>query len=313
MKSLVRASLLLAALLGAAAGASAEGLQGVYRYNFSNFGGHLPLMGVRLHVDAIRDEAYVLESSVLRVFNRSGMEIHSVTLDTADANFYDVGVNPAGDIFLLAVPQDRKAGWYLQQCDFRGTPKARVTPRGLPERLANFGPNHMAVTRDGFVLVSAAQLLAVYLAPNGGFEKAIDLIPALELPANAAGTVQLGGFAVAPDGSLLFTVPERFQATVVAPDGTHRIFGTPGSREGQFGIVAGIAADAQGRIYVADKLRSRVMVFDGKLEFLGEFGGYGDDPGDLVVPDSVAVSPSGFVYVTQMRRRGISVFEITSD
>lgn len=49
-------------------------------------------------------------------------------------------------------------------------------------------------------------------------------------------------------------------------------FGRSGSAAGRFGVIAGIAVDRQGRVIVADKLKSVVMVFDKDFTFLSEFG-----------------------------------------
>ena len=53
-----------------------------------------------------------------------------------------------------------------------------------------------------------------------------------------------------------------FSAFRLSPGGEVAQFGRPGSGPGKFGVVAGIAADEAGYIYVADRLRSVVLVFD---------------------------------------------------
>jgi streptogramin lyase len=74
--------------------------------------------------------------------------------------------------------------------------------------------------------------------------------------------------------------------------------------------VAGIASDSRGNLFVADKLKSAIMVFDKEFNFLTEFGYRGLKPGNLIVPDDVAIDRRDRVYVSQARKRGVSVFAI---
>lgn len=300
-----------ALLLGApAVPAFAEGVTATYRHNLADFGGTIPFMGVRLHLDGERDEAYVFDGSTIRIFTPTGMETFSIEVGSRLSRIFDLAVGPSGDIFLLGVDDLQSGEFFIERCDFRGAPGQRITPRGLPERLAGFVPNHMAIHDGRFVLVSSAGFVAVVLTESGAFERAIEFFDMLELSPAQRASVQVAGFAVAPDGSLLFTIPEQFAVLVVRPDGSHVSFGKGGSRAGEFGVVGGIAVDSERRVFVSDKQRSVVLVFDENFEFVTEFGGYGDQPDSLVRPDQVAVSPSGKLYVTQMRQRGISVFEI---
>jgi DNA-binding beta-propeller fold protein YncE len=87
-------------------------------------------------------------------------------------------------------------------------------------------------------------------------------------------------------------------------------FGQPGSIPGKFGVASGIIADNKGNYLVADKLKSVISVFDRGTQFLMEFGGRGNGPGDLIVPDVLAVDGTDKVYVTQGGNRGVSVFRL---
>jgi DNA-binding beta-propeller fold protein YncE len=105
-------------------------------------------------------------------------------------------------------------------------------------------------------------------------------------------------------------MPVLFAVYRFSPDGKLTWFGRPGSAPGRFGIVAGIACDSRGNLFVADKLKSVVMVFDKDFKFLTEFGYRGSKPGNLIVPDEVAIDKRDRVYVSQARKRGVSVFGI---
>lgn len=137
------------------------------------------------------------------------------------------------------------------------------------------------------------------------------------MAARDLGTLALGGkdvtdnnihgFSVDEQGNALFTIPTQFRAYALSPDGHLRAFGRKGSRPGMFNIAGPIAADEEGYVYVADTLRAVVMIFSPALEFLVEFGGSGDGPGDLASPTDLAIG-HGKVFVSQGRERGVSVF-----
>jgi DNA-binding beta-propeller fold protein YncE len=86
-------------------------------------------------------------------------------------------------------------------------------------------------------------------------------------------------------------------------------FGQRGSAPGKFNVVGGIARDARGNFYVADMLKSAILVFDREYQFVKEFGYRGYGPGNLVAPASLAASEDK-LFVAQVPRRGVSVFRI---
>jgi DNA-binding beta-propeller fold protein YncE len=89
-------------------------------------------------------------------------------------------------------------------------------------------------------------------------------------------------------------------------------FGKPGSAPGRFGVIAGVAIDSHANVLVADKLKCVVMVFDKNFNFVTEFGYRGVRPENLIVPDDIAVDRKDRLYVSQGRRRGVSVFSLAS-
>jgi DNA-binding beta-propeller fold protein YncE len=75
----------------------------------------------------------------------------------------------------------------------------------------------------------------------------------------------------------------------IAKDGTWvKTVGTHGSGDNQFSTPHGIATDAQGNVYVADRGNFRIQVYDGDLNFKKSFGGVG-------APWSVQVTPK-YIY-----------------
>jgi hypothetical protein len=125
--------------------------------------------------------------------------------------------------------------------------------------------------------------------------------------------IAINGFHVDKRGNMLFTVPVLFSAYRFSADGGLAEFGRPGSAPGKFGVTAGIVTDELGYIYVADRLRSVVLVFDHNFVFQTEFGYRGGRPSNLIVPDDVAIDSGGNVYVAQAANRGVSVFGMAYD
>ena len=100
--------------------------------------------------------------------------------------------------------------------------------------------------------------------------------------------------AVAKDGS--FYVSDGYRNTRVckfARDGRFVLqWGTKGSGPGEFDLPHGIALDASGRVYVADRNNARVQIFDAGGRFLNEWKGT-----QFGRPFDVAVAGDGTVFI----------------
>lgn len=296
-----------AALATAIAPVSAGVPEFKYEFNLSDFGGKLPLMTPRVKVDAASGEIFALEGTTLRVFTASGMQTFSFELDPDAGRLIDLAVDPGGDLFLTVLTGK---GLILRQLDYRGREKAVVTPL-LPDTLAGFVPDAMSLGPDGHLhLLSGADYRIVVLRVDGGFVRSLDLAPLLGIKPEERGRLGIGGFGFDGKGNLLVTIQERFQAYVIGTNGAVREFGTAGSAPGRFGVVGAITGDRDGNIYVADKQRSVVLCFNADLEFVAEFGGYGDQPENLIRPTAVQLASNDRVLVGQLANRGVSIFRI---
>ena len=84
---------------------------------------------------------------------------------------------------------------------------------------------------------------------------------------------------------------------------------TAGSGPGNFGVISGVATDAEGNYLVADRLRSVISVSDKIFRFVKEFGQRtGSFPG-FVRPGQIEMV-AGRLYVSQLASRGVSVFSV---
>lgn len=281
--------------------------QPVFLYNLSNFSGPIGYDSARIEVDQDRNEAYVVFQNIVRIFSPSGMEVFSFGDGLDLGQILDAAIDGTGDIILLSFKDSRTL---VTRCNFRGVPVAPIAIQNLPAGLT-FGANRMVLRNGLLYFVSLSTLNVTVTDTNGDFRRRIDLSPLLEGDAKQNEGAEVIGFTVDREGNILFTIPVHFRVYRLAPDGKLTSFGRSGSAPGRFGVIAGIATDSQGNLLVADKLKCVVMVFDRNFNFLSEFGYRGFKPGNLIVPDDIAVDGRDRVYVSQGRRRGVSVFALT--
>ncbi len=302
--------ILLAVVASAVASVPAEPqpVKGSYIYTLSGFTGAIPYNHSRVAVDRERNEVYVLYQNEVRVFNESGMEVYRFGDDLELGHIVDLAVDERGDILLLVYRDSRPA---IVRCDYRGRPRAEIVLTGLPDEFSDFSPNRMVYQRGRFYLASNIGLEIVTADRNGTFTTGYDLFRLFELEEKDRGVTELGGFGVDRDGNMLMTVPVLFRAFVLSPDGTLTGFGKAGSAPGRFNITGGITRDSKGNFLVVDKLKGSVLVFDRRFEFVSQFASRGYKPGELIFPDDLAVDTRDRVYVTQVGRRGVSVFLLT--
>jgi DNA-binding beta-propeller fold protein YncE len=322
-------SLSLLALLVLLAGspASAE-VKGHFLHPLSNFSGPVPSLWARLAVDTERNEVYALNGRAndIRIFDEHGMEIY--VFGEAFPTALDIAVGRGGDIFLLTAGPSKTAALHL--LDYRGEHVSEISLKGVPAAFSEFVPDQFEYRGGLLYLVDSDALLVVVIDEGGVFKKGYDLNvhlrPWLPREKRADKTLKdfdwarerlefiaLDGFFVAKDGSMFFTIAVLFSAFQLFPDGELVKFGRPGSGPGKFGVAAGIAVDDDGYVYVSDRLRSVVMVFDPSFTFRTEFGYRGLGASNLIVPDDLVIDRRGQIYVAQAANRGVSVFRVVHD
>jgi hypothetical protein len=291
--------------------APAVAIEASFLYTLSDFTGPFSIGGGRVSVDKDRNEAYIVYQNIVRVFNETGLEIYRFNDSNELGLITSLAVARDGTIFFLSYQEG--GGYGIIRCNYRGEPTGRIEIAGFPSDFADFSPTHMAYREGQFYLADARSLRIVITDMNGQVQKTYDLVHLLDmkdLQEKERGDVQMGGFSVDSDGNMLFTLPVLFTATMLSPDGKAASFGVPGSLPGKFGVVSDIIRDNKGNYLVADKLKCVISVYDRNAQFLMEFGGRGNGPGNLIVPQVLAVDGSDRLYVIQAGNRGVSVFRM---
>jgi hypothetical protein len=281
-------------------------VRATFLYSLSSFSGPLRDSWPRVHVDEGSGEVYLITQNLVRIYGPSGMELFSFGDGLGLGQLLDVAVEEDGNILLLS-SKDQHA--VVTRCNYRGIPLGPIEIKNLPEGTA-FNPSRLILRNGLLYLASLGASSVVVTDISGEFRKKIDFIPLLEETDRQKEGAEMFGFTVDPGGNIFFTIPVLFKAYKYSTSGELTSFGKGGSAPGRFGIVSGIAVDAQGDVLIADKLKSCVIVFDKTFRFLAEFGYRGSRPENLIMPDQIAVGPGDKAYVAHGLRRGVSVFAL---
>jgi hypothetical protein len=282
-------------------------------YTLADFSGPLPLNSARVFNDPIQDETYALYQGHVRIFNASGMQIFDFGDDPEFGYIRDVVAAEDGRIYLLTYDRTDPTvhtRFRITRCNYRGEFEAHIEIVGLPEAYTELSPDDLYYAGGRFHLLSPRRLQLVTVDTDGHFLAALDLEPIVLEDEEDVDGLQVTGFSMSDTGEIVFAVAVKFRVYRIAPDGSVATFGEGGSSPGQFGVIGSVATDADGFIYVADKLRNVVLMFDRDFRFLTEFGYRFEGPDGLVRPQRIAVDDSGKVYVSQVGNRGVAVYQV---
>ena len=308
------------------AGAGEGQVSASYLYTLANFTGIYPISWAKIDIDKARDEVYVVSLTKIKIFNDTGMEVYTFNESGELGWVNDVAVHSSGDIIVLAF-RPEVGHTELIRCDFRGEPISTIELKDLPAEYAGFAPNRVVAHGDSLYLANTNDMKVIMTDDAGVFRKGYDIAPIIrkEIEEEYAGNEKqkdreverekqdagMTGFSVDGDGSILFTNSALARVYRLSNEGTLRSFGQRGSTAGKFGVPADVVTDATGKyLLVADTLRCVVMVFDRDFRFVTEFGLRGFKPSNLIGPMYIAVDNRNRVYVSQLRNRGVNVYQI---
>jgi DNA-binding beta-propeller fold protein YncE len=245
---------------------------------------------------------------MIRIFNEAGMEVYRINDDGGLGSISACVVDKEGNIIALSYDQ---RGYFLIRCNYRGELSTRIELKNVPSSIqAGFNPSFLAYREGHLYLADSGSMTVVVTNEQGIFEKSMDLLGEASFPEKKRGNIDMMGFSVDREGSMLFTVPAEFCAYKRSPDGGLSSFCQRGSGPGKFNVAAGIVSDDSGYIYVSDKLKSSVLIFDDDFKFVHQIGSRGGGPYGFIVPMEMAVLGNK-LYVSQGAEQGVSVFSIT--
>lgn len=297
------ASMLIASATPPVAGA---GFKETYQYRLSTNFGPLPFLVANLNFDPDHREMYVTGDGTVRVFNEAGMEVYTFPEDPQVGGIARITAVDGGDLVAQVYREQRLA---LVRLNFRGEWLGEISPHGVPAGYEGALRQGVLRYRNGrLYLADTTEMRVVVLDLTGACVASFDLAEKIQ-EASRRADLGIRGFNVDGQGNVLFTVQPLFRAYVLSPEGDLRSFGTRGSAPGKFNVVSGIARDDVGNYYVADILKSAVLVFDPEFRFVREFGYRGGAEWNLVAPEEIEIG-AGKLYVSQHARRGVSVFRI---
>lgn len=283
------------------------GIKATYLYNLSDFDGLIPYNWARVYVDNGFKEVYVFFNNEVHIFNNSGMDVFEFFSEYR--TILDLTVDPGGNLILLV---NNGTTLSLVRCNYRGEPIGEIRRTSNPAEYPLSSFTEMRRVGDKLYFANLAGLRVEVFDMVGNFVKGYDLAPSLVdiLSNKEMKEAIMGGFDVDSDGNIFFTLPIKGGAYRLNVDGTISAISRRGSGPGKFGVPSAIAVDRMGNVFVCDKLRCVVVIFDKELNYITEFGYRGLGPGNLVVPVSIAIGDDGMVYVSQLLRRGVSVFHL---
>ena len=118
----------------------------------------------------------------------------------------------------------------------------------------------------------------------------------------------------------VWVVNETFhQIYVFSNDGSELLMtlgekDVPGDDETHFGRPQDVAFLPDGRILVADGLDNhRVIIMDSEANYLSEFGGNGDGPGQFNGIHALGIGPDGLIFALDRSGGRVNVFRTTDD
>ena len=297
------AALLGLLALGAGPITPAPTLDVQFNFDIASASGVVGTTWASVSYDQKHDELFTVSGGLVHVYNEAGMESYSFGGDGDLGSVERVAVLDSGETLVLTAVDGKRT---VLRCDFRGERVGTYQVEPLPDGFEKFTPDRIQVQQDKVYLVEISSMRVLVGDLEGHLAQAYDLA-GLVRGKNPDMRLGMSGFWADPAGNMVVTMPYAFTAFAVSSAGELRQFGTRGSSPGKFNIVGSVAVDEQGYLFVLDRLRSVVIVFDRALRFITEFGYRGDGPTNLIAPYDLAVG-NGKVFVSQARERGVKVF-----
>lgn len=120
------------------------------------------------------------------------------------------------------------------------------------------------------------------------------------------------GLGVDREGRILVPDTHYFRVLIYSPEGqiVQTIGGTMGHGPGEFGYVTDVVQDSKGCYYVAEYGEyDRIQKFTREGEFVRQWGNHGNEPGQFVRPQALAIDAQDRIWVADACNHRIQVFD----
>ena len=167
--------------------------------------------------------------------------------------------------------------------------------------------------RRSWTKAIGAALLAGALTSGGAGASVADA-PTFDIAWGTAGTDPgefngPAGLALDAEENVYVADSLNDRVQVFDPDGAFlREWGEPGTADGQFDQLYGIAVDG-GNVYVSDFLNARIQKFDTNGAFIKAWGSPGTLPGQFTHPEAITTDDDGNVYVADTGNFRVQKFD----
>jgi len=123
------------------------------------------------------------------------------------------------------------------------------------------------------------------------------------------------GLSISNDNMLMVADTHYFRILFYTLDGeldeSRTIGGENGTGPGQFGFVTDIAQDSKGNYYVSEYGDyDRIQKFDSNGDFVCEWGGHGEQPGEFLRPQGLTIDEQDRLWIVDSSNHRIQVFDI---
>lgn len=175
-------------------------------------------------------------------------------------------------------------------------------------------PNHVAVDTAGRVFVTDVSAAYVDICDFRGISLGRFTLPAPDDSLHKGGGP--GAIALAPDGRVLVASRGKGGRVHVFDSNGHWLstWGEPGREPGKLNAISGLAVTPQGEIAVACVLTELgVQLFDAGGRYLRGFGVHDIGPGRFSFPSGIVVTPDSRIWVSDMVRQNVQVFDATGN
>jgi DNA-binding beta-propeller fold protein YncE len=126
------------------------------------------------------------------------------------------------------------------------------------------------------------------------------------------------GLSFDREGNLLVADTHYFRTLFYTPDGMllddRTIGGVCGHGPGEFNFVTDAVQDSRGNYYIAEYGEyDRIQKFTPEGQFVLQWGGHGEEPGQFIRPQNLAIDEQDRIWVADACNHRIQIFDVSGD